>query len=324
MAEFEKLCGDLRAKALARESVIAKGIRNAAPMYAKILNDQDCIRMFVKDMLKIDGYGKQLDYSKNGQLRIYNASYEIEGANIKGTISDERWRSMLDIGNAYLDKNNGKRDKGLDDRMMGILLEEVGEKVLDYNIDKTDFSNLFSVERSNNVKWDTEIKFTNPYLEAEDGSFYYDLRSGLQLDHKTNLDNFHIIDRTLSEGMMEAVREKAIDGNDTIQGAIMSIVLPYKMGNGVCPIYYSIRDRKVLLASEVLSNPSKFYLNKLPIPNPEKVLQEIRDEYKEETGLDGGNILGGIEEDLRKEIVFDAIRALNENIRTASLWYGRR
>ena len=322
MAEFEKLCGDLRVKALARESVIAKGIRNAAPVYAKILNDQDCIRKFVEDMLKIDGYGIQLKYSEKGQLRVYDANYEILGTNIKGNISDERWRSMLDIGNTYLDKNNGERDNGLYDRLMGIMLEEVGEKVLDYNIDKTDFSSLFSVEKSNNINWDTEIKFSNPFPEIDKS--FYDLRSGLQLDHKTNLDNFHIVDKTLSEGMMETVREKAIDGNDTIQGAIMSVVLPYKIGGDAFPIYYSIRDGKVLLTSEILLNPSKFYLHKLPIPNPEKVLQKIRDEYREATGLDGGNILGGIEEDLRKEIVFDAIKALNENIRTASLWYGRR
>lgn len=322
MAEFEKLCGDLRVKALARESVIAKGIRNAAPLYAKILNDQDCIRKFVEDMLKIDGYGIQLKYSEKGQLRVYDANYEILGTNIKGNISDERWRSMLDIGNTYLDKNNGERDNGLYDRLMGIMLEEVGEKVLDYNIDKTDFSSLFSVEKSNNINWDTEIKFSNPFPEIDKS--FYDLRSGLQLDHKANLDNFHIVDKTLSEGMMETVREKAIDGNDTIQGAIMSVVLPYKIGGDAFPIYYSIRDGKVLLTSEILLNPSKFYLHKLPIPNPEKVLQKIRDEYKEATGLDGGNILGGIEEDLRKEIVFDAIKALNENIRTASLWYGRR
>lgn len=308
----------------------------------KAINPQQFLKDFFTQALNYTKGPKisKFDYTKTGNFKIYPPiTYEINGTTKK--LSQERI-NIINNEVKSMQKNNPYVDNiqdidNFENRLAGFIWEEIGETVVNQNLNKMlnqrpdGVISLFKQSKD----WRVDSVATAYVLYKEtSNNIEYDIADQAQiyLEHKTNVEHFHFGDGLVTLNDTNLPYFKQITKN------LDSIYIPdlYKAAflreriKGLYPVYYSVQNQKVLLSSEILSKPEGFYLTKPPeyseaeIDNmANKIWEDLSKKTESKNNTSHIDYTRDFGKNLREEYslekeIFDMLSKVTQNV---SMWY---
>lgn len=314
---------ELKVKAEAEERKIAdhiiKTIKNQGleTKYYDLLKYSTSPSLLLKkvygDALALGGEASiNFNISKQGQFRTY-PYYSIDGEAPK-KISQARVDDMREIA-----KKSGERDMSdWKNRLGGIIWEEAGEEIINRGLDKIfgkDRTAIVGKSFTKSDNWKVDSKTTVLVEMEDDNHNIWAEFKDINLDHKTSLDNFHFADGNIN------LTGRDYNAGYSIPDNLMAKTLRQRM-EGYYPIYYSTENKSILLSSEILSNPTKFYLKEPKEFTSAGIEQLARDIYKEKRE---GMISKDFGEVLKDRLFLekDIWNTLTKATYKVNMWYGK-
>lgn len=314
---------ELKVKAEAEERKIAehiiKKIKNQGPEtnYYDLLKYSTSPSLLLKkvygDALTLGGEASiNFNISKQGQFRTY-PYYSIDGEAPK-KISQARVYDMREIA-----IKNGKRHMpDWKNRLSGIIWEEAGEEIINRGLDKIfgkDRTTIVGKSFAKSDNWEVDSKTTVLVEMEDDNHNIWAEFKDINLDHKASLEDFHFADGNIN------LTERDYNTGYSIPDNLMAKTLRQRM-EGYYPIYYSAKNRNILLSSEILSNPTKFYLKEPEEFTSAGIEQLAQDIYKEKRE---GMISKDFGEVLKDRLFLekDIWNTLTKATYKVNMWYGK-
>jgi len=212
----------------------------------------------------------------------------------------------------------------VNDRLLPVVWEEVGEKILQDYITQEYGKTEVRVEESDDWKYDFVMKFpSNTYRDTtiKYGGREYQLSkpaTDWKFDYKTDLNNIHIADKQLN-----------IDGDDVTTNLydIICVLLLKNKLEGLYPTFISLQNSgQVVFSSEILQDPQNFYLTEPPLLSQtyiEETAEKLYENYKMEL-IDRTQYSEGMKNLANQGLNEVVMKHLNKTTIKGSLWYGRK
>lgn len=254
----DKLCKILSEDAKNKESRYAQTLRkeiqtnsaSAGQKYLAIGNDQDFLKTILTDALLQGGKYGGVAYNFGTQpFQINQAEFTIDGTTYQ--LSQNRCQDITNVYNGW-DPNN--LPNNWQSRLASIIVEEAGEMIMNAGLTKFigqfggNLHTAFQYPGSN--VWEVDSTMSYTYSSG----IYNNIFDKFHLDHKMNVQDFHVATSDIYLN-----NNTVFDPNASIPDNLMTHLINDRIKD-FYPVYYSVAEKQVLLASDILKNPNGFYL----------------------------------------------------------------